>query len=87
MRVKYHKSFVKNYNKRFGGNKKIKEQYKKRLQLFIKDPQNPILKNHRLIGRKLSLRTFSVTGDVRVIYYQKGNTAYFLDIGTHSQVY
>ena len=30
---------------------------------------------------------FYVTGDVRVIYYIHEETAYFVDIGTHAQVY
>ena len=87
MEVKYHKSFIKNYNNRFQGNKNFKFQYEKRLRLFIKTSENPILKDHALKGKKIGLRSFSITGDIRVIYLLKNKIAYFLDIGTHNQVY
>ena len=87
MEVKYHKNFVKNYKSRYQGNDKIKTQFQKRLKLFIENPDNPILKNHILKGEKILLKAFSITGDVRVVYMEKDNVAYFLDIGTHNQVY
>ena len=87
MEVKYHRNFVKNYKFRYQGNDKIKTQFHKRLKLFIENPDNPILKNHNLKGEKILLKAFSITGDVRVVYMEKDNVAYFLDIGTHNQVY
>jgi len=57
------------------------------LELFKINPQNPILRDHALKGDKIGLRSFSITGDYRVIYYIEDETAYFLDIGTHAQVY
>ena len=87
MEVKYHKNFVKNYKSRYQGNDKIKTQFQKRLKLFIENSDNTILKNHNLKGQKISLKAFSITGDVRVVYMEKDNVAYFLDIGTHNQVY
>lgn len=32
-------------------------------------------------------RAFWITGDIRVVYRVRGDTVYFLDIGTHNQVY
>jgi len=87
MEVKYHKNFVKNYKSRYQGNNKIKTQFEKRLMLFIENPDNIILKNHALKGKKISLRAFSITGDIRVVYMEENNVVYFLDIGTHNQVY
>ena len=87
MGVKYHRNFVKNFKKRYGGNNKIRRQYEERLKLFAKNPRNPVLKDHTLKGKKITLRAFSITGDIRVVYIIKGNTTYFLDIGTHRQVY
>ena len=87
MEVKYHKNFVKNYKSRYQGNDKIKTQFHKRLKLFIENSDNPILKNRTLKGSKRLLKAFSITGDVRVVYMEKDNVAYFLDIGTHNQVY
>lgn len=81
MNIEYHKNFIKNFKKRFGNKPKIKKQYNERLQLFIDNPKHP------LRGERLTLRAFSITGDVRVVYTQLGRRVIFLDIGTHNQVY
>ena len=65
----------------------MKDKLKERTRLFEKNPNSPLLKNHPLRGDKLGLRSFSISGDIRVIYYVKDNVAYFVDIGTHNQVY
>jgi addiction module RelE/StbE family toxin len=87
MNIEYHKNFIKNYKKRFGNNPKMKKQYNERLQLFIDNPKHPLLQNHTLRGERLTLRAFSITGDVRVVYTQLGRRVIFLDIGRHNQVY
>ena len=49
---------------------------------------HPLLKNHPLTGAKRELRSFSVTGDVRIVYQLSGDDdAIFFDIGSHNQVY
>ena len=87
MHLKYAKKFLKNFDRRIEKNAKLKKQFQERLELFLTDPQNPLLKNHRLVGARKYLNAFSVTGNIRVLYYQKGDTVYLLDIGTHNQVY
>ena len=87
MNIEYHKIFIKNFKKRFGDNLKVKKQYKNRLKLFIKNPANPILKNHSLKGKKFRLHSFSITGDIRLVYFRTETRIVFLDIGTHNQVY
>ena len=87
MKVEFHKNFIKNFNKRFSTKPKIKAKFIQKTKLFTKDPAHPTLKDHPLKGKKLGLRAFSITKDIRVVYYVKGDTAYLLDIGTHNQVY
>lgn len=87
MPLKYTKNFLKNYTKRISPNAKLVKRFEKKLQLFIKDPANPVLKNHKLLGAKQNLQSFSVTGDIRVVYLRKDKTVYLIDIGTHAQVY
>ncbi len=87
MKVEFHKNFIKNFNKRYSSKPKIKTKFIQKTKLFIKNQSHPSLRNHSLKGKKLGLRAFSVTGDIRVVYYLKGETAYFLEIGTHDQVY
>ncbi len=37
---------------------------------------------------KIELRAFSVTGDIRIVYFEiNDESVLFLDIGTHNQVY
>lgn len=86
--VKTHPKFDKNYRRRILPHPHLDTKFKERLNLFITNPRNPILKDHPLIGKKKHLRSFSITGDIRVIYQEISPTeALFLDIGTHSQVY
>lgn len=87
MHLKYTKKFIKNFDRRIANNAKLKKQFQERLELFLKSPQNPLLKNHKLVGARKYLNAFSVTGDIRVLYYQKEDVVYFVDIGTHNQVY
>lgn len=87
MQINYTKKFRKNFNKRISRNKKLNQQFLERLQLFLRNPQEPFLKDHKLTGAKKHLRAFSITGDIRVLYYQEGGKIYLVDIGTHNQVY
>ncbi|MFA6305118.1 MAG: type II toxin-antitoxin system RelE/ParE family toxin [Candidatus Gracilibacteria bacterium] len=68
--------------------KKIQEKFENRLEIFIKTPSHPLLKNHTLKGNLLGLRAFSITGDYRVLYRIVDRlTVKLIDIGTHNQVY
>ncbi len=87
MHLNYTKNFLKNYKKRIAKNKSLDKQFQERLQLFLVNQHSPFLKTHKLTGAKKELHAFSVTGDVRVVYYQEGDTIFLLDIGSHNQVY
>ena len=59
-----------------------------RIKLFVENQNNPIIKDHQLTGAKKDYRSFWITGDIRIIYYQiSKNEVLFVDIGTHNQVY
>ena len=87
IRLKHTKKFIKNFRKRIANNAKLQSQFQERSKLFLQDPQNPLLKNHKLSGARKYLNSFSVTGDIRVLYYEKEEVIYFVDIGTHNHVY
>jgi mRNA-degrading endonuclease YafQ of YafQ-DinJ toxin-antitoxin module len=53
-------------------------QFQKRINLFITDRKNPLLKDHGLKGKMTHMRAFSVTGDIRVVYTIIDNINYFL---------
>ena len=87
MRAFFTKDFKKAYNKRIAPHNNLVARFESRYDLFIEDRQNPTLKDHQLNGKLDGHRAFSITGDIRVVYYIHENVAYFIDIGTHNQVY
>lgn len=60
---------------------------KERLSMFITNPRHPLLHDHALKGNRSGHRSFSVTGDIRIIYRVIDDAIELLDIGTHNQVY
>lgn len=67
---------------------KVEQQFERRLELFLKNPSNALLGIHPLKGVLSGYRSFSVTGDYRVIFkYLSTDSVKFIDIGTHSQLY
>jgi addiction module RelE/StbE family toxin len=84
MQVKTTKDFDKQYSRL---NQKTKQQFMQRLDLFIANPFNPILRNHPLKGKYRHCHSINVTGDVRAVYTVKDASVVFGFIGTHSQLY
>jgi len=81
----YSSRFKKSFRKR---PKWIRELVEERTRLFIQDPRHPLLDDHALSGELVGLRSFSVTGDIRVQYesFQDGAVR-FIDLGTHHELY
>ena len=87
MRIVFHRDFKKSFKKRILGSKKLEIKFKQRLKLYLKDPQSPLLRVHQLRGVKKEYWSFSVIGDIRVIFKADGQTLKLYDIGSHNQVY
>lgn len=88
MKIRNHSVFKKNFKKRIAPKPNLVRKFRERVELFLKDRKSPILCDHALIGKKLTLRAFSIAGDIRIVYKQeKQNLIVFLDIGSHNQVY
>lgn len=87
MTVKVHPHFKKSYKKRILFKKDLVKKVQERLELFKKDSTTPILKDHSLTGEMKGYRAFSVTGDIRIVYFLEDDAAWLYDIGTHNQVY
>ena len=86
--IKLGKSFEKHFRTRIHFHKNLVRIYKEQVLLFIEDRQDPSLQDHVLSGKLNGMRAFSVTGDIRVLYVERGKDYYvFLDIGTHRQIY
>lgn len=87
MKIEFTHRFVKIYKKRFYSKLNIQKRFDERTRNFADNPADPILFDHPLAGNLQGYRAFSITGDIRVIYYIFEDIAYFVDIGTHKQVY
>jgi addiction module RelE/StbE family toxin len=81
------KSFIKNYRLRVKPNLSLRGQYERRYALFVAGKKGPPLNDHQLTGGKRGFRSFSVTGNIRVIYVETDEAIIFIDVGTHNQVY
>ena len=86
MRIEYSKNFIKDFKR---CPEYIKSKFKSRLDIFIQDQNIVILNNHSLIGELKGYRSINITGDWRAIFedINNGEVAYFVAIGTHSQLY
>ncbi len=87
MKIEFTHKFIKIYKKRFSSKSSVQIKFNERTRKFAEDPDDPRLADHALGGKLQGHRAFSITGDVRVIYYIFKDTVYFVDIGTHNQVY
>lgn len=88
MKIELHPNFKKSYQKRITNKPKLVRQTQSRTKLFQKDPNNPTLRSHNLKGKKLNLKAFSITGDIRIVYFPiSKDHVIFLDTGTHNQIY
>jgi addiction module RelE/StbE family toxin len=87
MKIQYHREFLKSYNKRVAPYPKLELQFKKQLDKLITNPNDSTLRDHKLIGKRKNFRSFSVTGDIRVVYLIVNNNIWLFDIGSHNQVY
>jgi addiction module RelE/StbE family toxin len=68
--------------------KKLIEKIEKQLFLFQSNPKHPSLRVHKLTGKKEFAWSISITMSLRMVYQLvDDNTAYFIDIGTHDEVY
>ncbi len=85
MIIKFHKNFEKRFSKLPN---KIREQFKKRRDLFLANSYDPTLNNHSPHGPLDGYRSINVTGDLRAIYKQIAkDSVEFVDIGTHHELF
>ena len=83
--VIYTKDFLKSLKKK---DKFVQNKARKRIRIFRENPFNVLIDNHKLHGEYDNRRSFNVTGDYRIIFFQVDeNTVCFSDIGTHAELY
>ncbi|MEK7101693.1 MAG: type II toxin-antitoxin system mRNA interferase toxin, RelE/StbE family [Patescibacteria group bacterium] len=85
MIVIYSKRFQKSYKK---SPLKLREQFKRRRNLFLTEPFDPIFNNHLLHYPYAGCRSINVNGDYRAIFYHETeDMVRFVVIGTHHELF
>lgn len=68
--------------------KKLFERIHKQLLIFSTNPKHPSLRVHKLTGSMNNVWSISVSMSIRMVYkLLDKERAYFIDIGTHEEVY
>lgn len=83
----YTNRFRRSFKKRIAKNKLLLSRFKCSIELFVRAPKAPSLKDHLLKGTLSGYRAFSVAENTRVVYIETEKEFKFVDIGTHDQVY
>jgi addiction module RelE/StbE family toxin len=85
MDVKFEKTYVKQYQRL---PVKTRQKADQRVALLLSGKLGKQLNDHALTGKCQGYRSINITGDIRALYYQRGNTlVIFAFIGSHSQLY
>ena len=88
MRIKFSHDVIRELAKIKRRNKKLSEKIEKQLILFQKNPKHPSLKTHKLTGNLTNRWSISINRGLRMVYLVLDkDIAYFVDLGTHDEVY
>lgn len=88
MHIKLSSSVIKELSKIKQKDKKLSDRIQKQLLLFKSNPKHPSLRTHKLTGSMGNMWSISVSMSKRMVYRLLDNDrAYFIDIGTHDEVY
>jgi mRNA-degrading endonuclease YafQ of YafQ-DinJ toxin-antitoxin module len=89
MKIAFSSTFKKAFKKK-GLSEQSLSEFWNRVNMFIADPFDKRLKTHKLSDKMKKLWSFSIEYDIRVVFYftdEKPQSAVFIDIGTHDDVY
>lgn len=84
MEVQFHKNFKKKFKKT---PIKIQERFYERLDLFFHNKFDKTLNNHSVDSAFPNCRSINISGDYRAIFKDQEETAIFITIRTHSELY
>jgi len=89
MRVRFDSELVKKLQKIKKKDSKLSKLIEEKLILFSQNPYHPSLRLHKLTGSLKNLYSISINYSIRMVFVllYNQNEAYFIDIGTHDQVY
>jgi len=88
IKVAYSSSFKRSYRRKVTTDSDRELRFRSKLKLFMNDPFDKALRTHKLSGKLKDYWSFSIEYDLRIIFYfEDPETAVFVDLGTHKEVY
>ncbi len=66
---------------------KLLVRVEKQLQIFSQNPKHVSLRLHKLSGNLDNMWSISVSKSYRLVFLIDSDEAYFVDFGTHDEVY
>lgn len=68
--------------------KNLVSRIEKQIKLFESNPKHPTLRTHKLTGNLTNRWSISISKGLRLVYViLEEDIAYFVDLGTHNEVY
>lgn len=87
IRIQYPEAFYRKMRKLIKRKPQIATLYRNAIILLSEYPPAMSLKVHKLTGDLKNKWAFSLTHDLRVVFEKRNNEIWFLDIGSHDEVY
>ncbi len=88
MEVAFSSAFKRAFKKLVKAKRPLEETFWTRVGIFTENPYDQRLRTHKLSGQLRELWSFSITYDIRVVFYfAEQDKAVFVDIGDHDTVY
>lgn len=88
MKAKFSPFVQKTITQIYKNDRKLAQKIQKQIVLFESNPKHPSLRLHKLSGTLDNMWSLSVTLSIRMVFRLiDKETAYFVDIGTHDEVY
>jgi len=80
---------TKNFEKKLSKSpSSVKIKFKERIRIFMSEPHNILLNNHKLHGKYNEYRSINITGNYRLIFEEiNTGTVRLIDINTHPELY
>lgn len=88
MKAKFSPTVAQKLTKLYKKDPKLLNKIEKQIKLFESNTTHPSLRTHKLSGNYANRWSISVNKSVRMIYLIfPDDIAYFVDLGTHDEVY
>lgn len=88
MHIQLSSDLIEELKKRKQKDKQLIVKVEKQLALFAANPKHPSLRTHKLTGNLDQRFSISVDKSIRMVYIiLERDSAYFIALGTHDQIY